>query len=77
MKVKEVKNKKLDFYPKFKNPKDYETREELEQDFNELLSLVDGAYDIVFLVRNSEHKSQVEWSKAWCERASKFGASLE
>ena len=72
-----MKNKKLKTYPKFKNPKDYETREELEKDFNEVLSLVDGAYDIIFLMRSSEHKAQVDWSKSWCERASKFGAGLD
>lgn len=42
----------------------------------ELVELVDGAYEIVELF-NATSPAQIEWKRAWLEKARKHGASGE
>lgn len=43
---------------------------------NELLSLVDGCYEIIEIYK-PQSPAQVEWKKRWLEKARKLGASCE
>ena len=42
----------------------------------ELVELVDGAYEIVEIF-NATTQAQIEWKRAWLEKARKHGASGE
>lgn len=46
------------------------------KDINEMISLLDGAYDIVTLFK-PVGPAQIEWKKNWLEKAKKYGASPE
>lgn len=50
----------------------------LEKQIDDMLSMIDGAYEIVKLHGYySEYPSQKEWAKNWLEKARKYGASPE
>lgn len=50
----------------------------LEKKINDMLSMIDGAYEIVELWGyHSEYPSQKEWAKNWLEKARKYGAQPE
>lgn len=48
----------------------------LEKKINDMLSMIDGAYEIIELWGyHSENSRQREWAKNWLEKARKYGAS--
>ena len=50
----------------------------LEKKIEDMLSMIDGAYEIIELYGNySENSRQKEWVKNWLEKARKYGASPE
>jgi len=50
----------------------------LEKKIEDMLSMIDGAYEIIELWGyHSESSSQKEWAKYWLEKARKYGASSE
>lgn len=50
----------------------------LEKKINDMLSMIDGAYEIVELWSyHSENSRQREWAKNWLEKARKYGAIPE
>lgn len=50
----------------------------LEKKIEDMLSMIDGAYEIIELWGyHSESSSQKEWAKYWLEKARKYGASPE
>lgn len=54
------------------------SREEMKQTIAELLSLVDGAVEVVALFgHRSDVPSQKKWSKDWLEGAAKYGCTIE
>lgn len=49
-----------------------------EKKIEDMLSMIDGAYEIVELWEyHSESSSQKEWAKNWLEKARKYGVSPE
>lgn len=46
------------------------------KDCEEMRSLIDGVYDIVFIYK-AESPAQIKWREDWLKNARKFGASLD
>ena len=46
------------------------------EQIEEMRSLIDAAYDLVFAYK-PEYPAQIVWREKWLENARKFGASLE
>ena len=46
------------------------------ENINEMRSLIDAVYDLVYIFKPSS-PAQEEWKKKWLETARKYGASLE
>ncbi len=47
---------------------------ELEEEQKELVSMLDGAYEVVELFGWNGSPSQKIWAQEWCRRAREFGA---